>query len=371
MAQPTLEIWEVALIKAMLARGYANKDVQFFFNRPDRAVNSGRVSEIKGGDRWAEVGPADDHDLDEFLDHHPSANPYRPDGEPELPTQRNSASQFRIDADGRIGLSNPGLEEEVFADPMVVEAYEELRSKANDMLALNGNHLGEVKTEVEAFSVVLPENPIEASAVRVWMRGNALRYILRAHEQVAGQDEFHPAKLDPLCSNKLSDLVQAFNVFAVLVPKLVEIDQNRLGPDGTQEVKQAVDEFSLLLPDVLEISTEEAQRELSDEVAAASVDLEGAEIDRQISLTGNTAYNFLLSAIKGAYRWVRRTAGTAVKEFWAGTKGDVYRVTGLAMLGGIWGFLSLNYPAIASILEKLSANPVAKQLLDLIASLFG
>ena len=36
---------EIALIKAMIARGMKNKDIQFFFNRPDRPVNSGRISQ--------------------------------------------------------------------------------------------------------------------------------------------------------------------------------------------------------------------------------------------------------------------------------------------------------------------------------------
>ncbi|HEY3776892.1 MAG TPA: hypothetical protein VGL35_02415 [Rhizomicrobium sp.] len=34
---------EIALIKAMLVRKMKNKDIQFFFNRPDRPVNSGRI----------------------------------------------------------------------------------------------------------------------------------------------------------------------------------------------------------------------------------------------------------------------------------------------------------------------------------------
>lgn len=38
---------EIALIKAMLARGMKNKDIQFFFNRPQRAVNTGRISTIR------------------------------------------------------------------------------------------------------------------------------------------------------------------------------------------------------------------------------------------------------------------------------------------------------------------------------------
>lgn len=371
MPQPTIDFWEVALMKAMLKRGFANKDVQFFFNRPDRAVNSGRISEIKGGDRWANIAPADDHDLDEFLDHHESTIQFRPDGEPELPTQRTASTQFRIDADGRVGLNDPGLESEVLSDPEVLEAYNELRGKAIEMSALNENHLGEVKVKIEGFAVALPEDPLEASTVRLWMRGNALRSILHSHEQISDSPEFHPAKLDPLCSGQLTDVVQAFNVFAVLVPKLVELDQNRRGPDATQATKEALEEFSQLLPEALEISTDQAGSELSEEIASSITDLGEAEKDRQIGLTGNTVDNFLLSAIKGVYRWVRWTTEAQVKELWSATKGAVYSAAGLTMLSTVWNFLSSNYPAISSMLEKLSANPVTKELLDLLIGLIG
>lgn len=58
---------EIGLIKAMLARGMKNKDIQFFFNRPDRAVNSGRISQIRDGSYGAEVPQATDADLDAFI----------------------------------------------------------------------------------------------------------------------------------------------------------------------------------------------------------------------------------------------------------------------------------------------------------------
>jgi hypothetical protein len=40
---------EISLIKAMLARGMRNRDIQFYFNRQDRPVNSGRITGIKDG----------------------------------------------------------------------------------------------------------------------------------------------------------------------------------------------------------------------------------------------------------------------------------------------------------------------------------
>ncbi len=60
---------EIALIKAMLRRGMKNKDIQFFFNRPDRAVNSGRITGIGDGS-YSDSGSikeASDLELDAFL----------------------------------------------------------------------------------------------------------------------------------------------------------------------------------------------------------------------------------------------------------------------------------------------------------------
>lgn len=60
---------EIALIKALSARGMKNKDIQFFFNRPDRPVNSGRITEIKDGSYSDAVSipAADNKSLDAFL----------------------------------------------------------------------------------------------------------------------------------------------------------------------------------------------------------------------------------------------------------------------------------------------------------------
>ncbi len=60
---------EIALIKALVARGMKNKDIQFFFNRPDRPVNSGRITGIKNGSYSdsSKIGAANDNTLDVFL----------------------------------------------------------------------------------------------------------------------------------------------------------------------------------------------------------------------------------------------------------------------------------------------------------------
>ena len=58
---------EIGLIKAMLARGMKNKDIQFYFNRQDRAVNSGRITGIRDRSYGPNVPKASDEALSEFI----------------------------------------------------------------------------------------------------------------------------------------------------------------------------------------------------------------------------------------------------------------------------------------------------------------
>lgn len=69
MAKRSITNEEIALIKAMLQRGYKNQEIQFYFNRPDRPVNSGRITGIRNGSysNAATIAAASDVALDSFL----------------------------------------------------------------------------------------------------------------------------------------------------------------------------------------------------------------------------------------------------------------------------------------------------------------
>jgi Putative DNA-binding domain len=58
MAKRSITDDEIGLIKAMLGMGMKNKDIQFYFNRQDRAVNSGRITGIRDGSYGHEVASA-------------------------------------------------------------------------------------------------------------------------------------------------------------------------------------------------------------------------------------------------------------------------------------------------------------------------
>ena len=71
-----LERWEVALVKAMLARGeYNDQDILAYFTRPTRSVNHRVISEIRNGVRHATARPASAEELDAYLLAWPEVDP--------------------------------------------------------------------------------------------------------------------------------------------------------------------------------------------------------------------------------------------------------------------------------------------------------
>lgn len=74
----TLEKWEVAVVKAMIARGgdFTNdQDILAYFTRPTRSINHRLVSQIRSGDKHKATKAASDEALDEFLAGWPDVDP--------------------------------------------------------------------------------------------------------------------------------------------------------------------------------------------------------------------------------------------------------------------------------------------------------
>jgi len=68
-----LRLWEVRLVKAMLADGsYGNnQDILAYFSRPKRSINHRAISEIRDGHRYARSTAASDEVLSQFLNDWP------------------------------------------------------------------------------------------------------------------------------------------------------------------------------------------------------------------------------------------------------------------------------------------------------------
>lgn len=67
MAKRSITDEEIGLIKAMLARGMANDKIHLFFNRQDRPISPGRISNIKMNKYGPEVRKASDEALSAFI----------------------------------------------------------------------------------------------------------------------------------------------------------------------------------------------------------------------------------------------------------------------------------------------------------------
>lgn len=108
MTKRTITDEEIALIKAMLGRGMKNKDIQFFFNRQDRAVNSGRITDIGNGkySNSSLIAAATDAELKRFMDSFGAADITAPESQAgsSLPHSSTSpevvTSLFHKGADG-------------------------------------------------------------------------------------------------------------------------------------------------------------------------------------------------------------------------------------------------------------------------------
>lgn len=73
---PPIEKWEIALVKAMLARGgYTDQDILAHFTRPTRSVNHRVISEIRTQAKHKSVAAAAPEILDEFLATWPDIDP--------------------------------------------------------------------------------------------------------------------------------------------------------------------------------------------------------------------------------------------------------------------------------------------------------
>jgi hypothetical protein len=71
----TLEKWEIALAKVMLAQNFVPQDIQAYFSRPTRSINHARISEIRDGTKHKTIKPASDAELANFLQSWPNVDP--------------------------------------------------------------------------------------------------------------------------------------------------------------------------------------------------------------------------------------------------------------------------------------------------------
>ncbi|MBR0850260.1 ATP-binding protein [Bradyrhizobium diazoefficiens] len=65
--QRNLSDAEIGIVKAMLRKGWRNDVIHYYFNKPDRLISSGRITQIKNGKYGASAEEAQPEDVETFL----------------------------------------------------------------------------------------------------------------------------------------------------------------------------------------------------------------------------------------------------------------------------------------------------------------
>jgi hypothetical protein len=293
-----------------------------------------------------------------------------------IPQQARAASQFALDASGRIDLIPDPPDQAVLADSEQRELYADLRDKAQELFELGHNQLGDLSGPTDQFRAALPQNIEAVSITRLWSRGNTLRRRLGVHDIASkSTDPTTPGRLVPSVTGALQDLVETFNVFIFSDPIGRELDQIRLGPQERNTARAVVDVAVPLVEAVREstIATRAAVEALTEQIEAARGAVSsapGVNSDQAIELGRKTSSNFVAELLRRAYMPLRPLAGAILLDIRTGIIG-----------GAAWAALVARpelIKAVAENAEKLKSfvdqafhNPAIEQIIDIIVRAYG
>src|SRR5208337_2676653 len=272
--------------------------------------------------------------------------PYSPPIE-VIPEQEPNATRFGVNTDGVIDVVPDPLAPETVADALQREYYDELRFKAQALIELGPNQLGDLSGSAERFREALKERIEEISITSLWSRGNTLRSRLKAHDLSMSNGEPDPARLNSLVAETLRDLVHTWNVFIVDDPKGRELDEIRLGPQELQAAKQVVAAAGPIIEALQHsenVATPAVIETIAEQVEIATTASPGIDGDQAIGLAQKSTGNFVAELLRSV---IRGESAIAWKEYRAG----IYRAAGTATAGGI-GLAVYNWPATISFVAR-------------------
>lgn len=347
----------------MLARGYKNNRIQFFFNTPYRAVNSGRISEIKNGEKWNDIVAATQYALDEFLESHPLRNSVVPIDEPIIPLQKATGALFALGDDNLLSLMADNTQEIVGPDEKAL--LEEVVFKTEGMLLLGHNLIGDLGGDLERFLLQLDITSDNFSLIRLWSTGNRLRSRLASHDVDLEIDGPKMFVLDKGCAEQLRDLVQTWNTLCAITGRLTALDDARRGPLNSAEVRDQVNLLEDAMLAANDISQPETARIVEQQYEIA-VDIDGAEVANAAAF--QTIKNFVSTAIAGTYRYLRRQVDLAVDENMEDLGKKVRGTLVKATLYGVPLWVLANWTALQAFVDATMVNPAFANLLAFIQS---
>jgi hypothetical protein len=268
-----------------------------------------------------------------------------------IPEQEPLATRFAVNSQGLIDVVPDPPAPGTSADALQREYYDELRLKAQVLIELGPNQLGELSGPAKRFHEGLKDRIEDISITVLWSRGNTLRSRLKAHDHSMSNAEPDPARLPPLVSETLRDLVGTWNIFIVGDPKGRELDEIRLGPQEVEAAKRVVVSAAPVVKALQQsenVATQTAIEAVAEQAEAANTAPAGIDGDQAIDLSRKTTGNFVVETLRNAYSWCRDESAFAWKEIRAG----IYRAPGTAVFTSVAGAAAIEWPKIVSFVAE-------------------
>jgi len=368
---------EISLIKGMLRMGYKAALIQAYFTSPDRLVNPARLYEIRDGEYKGSknIQAATDDQVGTFIDDYNRRN--SPDESYSPPEQDRNVFRFRLDENGKLTTLSEDDDLEL-NDPQIGEIYEELRVKALKFSALGHNSLAGLTDDAVEFSNSLPENPEDASAVVVFMKGNGLKSKLSSYQASKENPELYPlVELDDATYPIFEDLVHAFSLLVNLSPVMALLDQKTSSPEVYKNQGSALEAIKPAIDDAETVANAEAASAIEDQIndgLQASDDPYGRT---QRSIAFSSVRNFTIAVFSPIYRAARYVLGdeklpsimktvrnTAVGKATA----DLYNYVG-ANFPAIVEYIRANVDALTAYANSVISNPHLQEFVKMIIEL--
>jgi len=196
----------------------------------------------------------------------------------------------------------------------------------------------------------------------LWLCGNSLRNKLAQHDAVKDSLDPHYLTLPAGVATALREPVQAWNIFVLGDPDLVELDAKRPGPREQQAAVENLNAAKPILENASidrEITTEHAANVLTSSLQAAESPIDNINTKQAQDLAEGTSRNLVVQIVRRAYLFCQHLVDPQTDEARAlivEYKKGIAKAAGAATFGAAVATLSYSGLHAASFFEFVAQN---------------
>jgi hypothetical protein len=199
----------------------------------------------------------------------------------------------------------------------------------------------------------------------LWLCGNALRNIIAQHDAVKDSPEPHYSKLPPAVAEAMRRPVEAWNVFVLGDPDLVNLDAKRIGPQEQQSIVSDIETARPIVQSAAadrNITTEQTANVLDAGLHAASASADNINTRQAQQVIAGTVKNLITQLVRRAYLTCLAIADPKTDEdqaLIAEYRRGVARGVGTAAVGAAMAATTFAAPHAASFFEFVVQHAAA------------